>query len=172
MGRPVPARFPADLSVVRQLFTAYEASQHAPACFVDFDEEMANLPGPYGEPHGCILLATAGDTPVGCVALRRASAAAGEIKRLYVEPPFRRRGVGRSLVQEILHRARRRGYGRVELETLPDMTAAVALYASLGFTPGAAAGGRAVPGALVMEYAWPAVPPAGATPGTPQGRGA
>jgi ribosomal protein S18 acetylase RimI-like enzyme len=57
----------------------------------------------------------------------------GEIKRLYVRPEARRAGHARVLMAEAIAAARRAGYSMLQLETLPAMMSAQALYASLGF---------------------------------------
>lgn len=57
----------------------------------------------------------------------------GEFRMLSVSPSARRRGVARALVQACLDRARDQQLGEVLISSLPEMTKAHALYASLGF---------------------------------------
>jgi ribosomal protein S18 acetylase RimI-like enzyme len=71
---------------------------------------------------------------VGAVAARAVSPEKVELQHLCVDPAYRRKGVGSRLCDEVLLYAKGRGSSVVHLDTLPQMAAAVELYASLGFT--------------------------------------
>lgn len=64
------AESPQDMEIVRTLFREYAAAIGVDLCFQGFEEELRTLPGLYAPPRGRILLATCGDEPAGCVALR------------------------------------------------------------------------------------------------------
>ncbi len=130
-----PARVPEDVPVVRQLFCEYAQSLAIDLYFQDFEAELALLPGKYANPSGRLILAWRGSQAVGCVALRRINDSTCELKRLYVRPEVRALQLGRQLAQRICTEAREAGYQRIFLDTLPTMTAAISLYASIGFMP-------------------------------------
>jgi len=123
----------ADVATARALFEEYQKSLGFSLCFQNFDEELAGLPGAYAPPDGRLLLAFAGDEPAGCIALRNIGEEICEMKRLGVRPASRGTGLGRRLVEALMAEARAIGYRAVRLDTLPSMTAAQALYLSLGF---------------------------------------
>lgn len=135
--RVVDAEGVAGLDHARRLFRAYAAefagSIAESLCLQGFEAEVAGLPGRYAPPAGALLLAVAGEEPAGCVALRDLGGGACEMKRLYVAPAYRSRGVGRILVEAVLRRAERLGHRRMVLDTLPEMAGAIALYRRLGF---------------------------------------
>lgn len=91
------------------------------------------LPGEFVPPEGRLLLALVQGQAAGCGALRSWSAEVGEIKRLYVRPVFRGKGVGKTLLQTLIEAGRTAGYTRLRLETTTFMQEAQALYKSLGF---------------------------------------
>jgi len=122
-----------DIETVKGLLSEYAESLDFDLDFQNFEEELASLPGEYARPDGCILLAGQAGQTAGCVALRSLGNGICEMKRLYVRPGFRRRGVGSALAEAVIKQARARGYSRMRLDTVPSMKDARSLYRSLGF---------------------------------------
>lgn len=145
------ARFPDDAEVVRAVFREYAEGLGIDLGFQDFEAELADLPGKYAEPDGCVLLAVDGDAVLGCVALRPSGPGAAEMKRLYVRPVGRGLKLGRRLAEAVCEAARQAGYARIRLDTLPDMAAARAVYASMGFVPTAPYVFNPIEGAIFLE---------------------
>ena len=133
------------------LFGEYAALVAEALCFQNFDAELAALPGEYAPPGGVLLIARDGDAPAGCVALRRLDAGTGEMKRMYVREAYRDSGLGRRLAVAVIDEARKRGYARVLLDTLPKLAPAIALYRDLGFRETAAYLASPTPGAVCFE---------------------
>ena len=121
------------LPEIGYLFEEYADSLEINLDFQGFGEELAGLPGEYAPPEGCLLLALWKGQVAGCVALRQFNPGICKMKRLYTRPQFRGLGIGRALCEAIIHRARRIGYERMRLDTLPSMETARRLYASLEF---------------------------------------
>jgi ribosomal protein S18 acetylase RimI-like enzyme len=128
-----PAARPADIDLARQLFREYAAEIGVDLCFQGFGAELASLPGDYAPPAGRLLLARQDGAVIGCGALRPLRAGVAEVKRLYVRPAHRGSGAGRAIAAQLIAQAAAIGYRSVVLDTLPTMTAAIALYESLGF---------------------------------------
>ncbi len=138
MPEPIfQARTEEEFEAGKRLFKEYAVSLDFNVCFQSFEEELAVLPQMYGPPGGCLLLARDGDVYTGCVGLREKRGRDGErtceMKRLYVRPEGRGRGLGRRLAEAIVEEAGRLGYDRMVLDTLDSMQAAQALYRSMGF---------------------------------------
>jgi ribosomal protein S18 acetylase RimI-like enzyme len=141
----------ADLETVRALLHEYAAALGFSLDFQDFDREVAGLPGAYAPPDGALLLAREGQDTAGCVALRRLAPGTCEMKRLYVRPAWRGRGVGGLLANAIIAEAGQRGYARMRLDTVPGMEAAQGLYERLGFRDIAPYTDNPVPGTRFLE---------------------
>lgn len=135
LNRPIRASsFPADRPAIAQLFRAYAATLPVEFCTQGFDEEIAALPGEYAPPLGALLVARDADgAALGCVAMRPLEAGVCEMKRLYVTPEGRGKGVGKALVCALIDAARAAGHREMRLDTLEHMREAQALYRALGF---------------------------------------
>jgi putative acetyltransferase len=153
MLKIIKAHAEGDVLQVRELFKEYEASLGVSLCFQGFEKELASLPGEYAPPEGRLLLALWDGHLAGCVALRKDDQDACEMKRLYVRPQFRGKGVGRTLAHAIIAEAKEIGYKKMRLDTLPSMKAAIALYQSLSFQPAASYRHNPIEGAIFMELA-------------------
>ncbi len=146
------AESPTQIAQVRELFLEYAQSLGFSLCFQDFDKELAELPGKYTPPEGRLFLADYQNQPAGCVAMRKLEPGICEMKRLYLRPQFRGKGLGRALAERIIAEARQVGYRRMRLDTVePAMKDAVATYRKLGFKEIAPYCQNPIAGATYME---------------------
>ena len=85
---------------------------------------------------GVVLVARDDDgTAVGCGALRALGDGAAEVKRMYVAPAARGRGVSKAVLAGLEDAARERGWTTLRLETGPLQPEAVGLYTGAGYRP-------------------------------------
>jgi GNAT superfamily N-acetyltransferase len=142
MSTPHSARHPIDsIRIVRaQLTDAFSRAL--------IESLNAELTGAYPEPgathfgldpadvcdgRGAFLVIYHDGNPVGCGAVRRLDPETAELKRMYVSPALRGRGLGRRLVAALEMEARALGVRRLILETGIRQSAALALYRATGF---------------------------------------
>jgi GNAT superfamily N-acetyltransferase len=128
----ISAALPADEDA-RHLLSAYveELARRLPDGASGVSAEWSEAE--YGGSRGRIAVARLAGTPVGCAGLREHAASAGEIKRFYVSPPARGRGVGRALLSWIEREARELGYRRLVLDTASPLVEAASLYETSGY---------------------------------------
>ena len=142
----------AHIAQARELFLEYAQSLGFSICFQNFDQELAELPGDYTPPDGRLLLAEFEGALAGCVALHKVQPGICEMKRLYLRPRFRGKGLGRALAEIIIAEARKIGYQSMRLDTVePVMKDAVDLYRRLGFHEIAPYRPNPMEGTLYME---------------------
>jgi ribosomal protein S18 acetylase RimI-like enzyme len=151
-GELVQAVSAKQIEQARELFLDYAESLGFSLCFQGFDEEVKSLPGAYAPPSGRLLLAHNQGQTAGCVALRQLDKQICEMKRLYVRPDYRGKGVGRMLVDGIIAEARSIGYERMRLDTIESsMQDAIVLYRRRGFRDIAPYRSNPIAGALYLE---------------------
>jgi GNAT superfamily N-acetyltransferase len=147
----IEAQGPERIREIRTLFQEYAAALGFSLCFQDFELELAELPGRYAPPDGRLLLALDGPRAAGCVALRKLAPGVCEMKRFYVRPALRGRGIGRSLAARLIDEAKAAGYRRMRLDTVPAMREAIGLYETLGFRDIPPYVHNPIPGARYLE---------------------
>jgi GNAT superfamily N-acetyltransferase len=98
------------------------------------DEAVVD-PAEFLPPHGLFLVAEVDGVPAGCGAWRAIDADVAEIKRVYVEPGFRRRGLAQEVVAWLERSAAAAGHREIVLNTGDRQPEALALYAELGYRP-------------------------------------
>jgi len=121
-----------DSPISQQLISALNTELEA-----RYPEDGANFfrlePDEVSEGRGAFFVAFLGETPVACGAVRKIEPHVAEIKRMYVDPSVRGRGVGRRILDGLELQARQLGAARLVLETGPRQPEAIALYQHAGF---------------------------------------
>jgi GNAT superfamily N-acetyltransferase len=156
--RAVPYDDPVARSLVARVQQEYVTRYGGP------DEAVVD-PAEFEPPAGLFLVAEVDGVPAGCGAWRVHADGVVEVKRVFVEPAFRRRGLARVLMAELERSAAAAGHRAVVLNSGNRQPEALALYAGLGYTPvggygvyaeasGAVFLGKDLPRAGEEERAW------------------
>jgi len=115
------------------LFQEYANSLNISLAFQNFDEELNVINSMYGSPTGCLLLVYDNELPIACAAYRKIGEDICELKRMYIKPNYRRKGIGQEMMNILCTRAKLNGYSLMRLDTLDSMTPAIKLYSNNGF---------------------------------------
>ena len=144
MLRIIHAETPEHIEQFLELLAEYKAWDIQMSASVGLDVDslldfyyrgtVRELVAELAPPNGQLLLASFDGQVVGCAGLHPLSPEIGEMKRVYVRPAFRGRGLGKALIEAVVAEARRIGYRTLRLETATFMKDAQVLYRSLGFT--------------------------------------
>ena len=129
----VQAETKEQIEAAKAIFLEYGSSLDFELCFQDFDKELAGLPGSYAPPEGRLFLAEFNGVIAGCIALRKLEESICEMKRLYIKPEYRGQKMGKILVEKLIDEAKKIGYKKMRLDTVPAMQAAQKLYRTIGF---------------------------------------
>lgn len=135
---------PDDFNAVRRLAWAYRdflaslpppddkvtTFAYEPEAFGRILDQIETL---HSAPLGALKLARLNGNPIGCGMLQHFAPGIGEVKRVFVSDTARGTGAGRALMQALISEARALGFTRLYLDTGRPLTAAQALYTSLGF---------------------------------------
>jgi len=136
------AKLPDDIDCIRQLWIdyltwgndqmqmLYGVHPHNPKEAVVKDIEMIEK---FLPPNGRLMLAFMDKIAIGIGCLKSIDTEIGELKRMYVNPSFRKNGAGRAILQSILNAAKETGYKKLRLDSPKFMEAAHSLYRSFGF---------------------------------------
>lgn len=149
----VRAETPSQFEEVGALILEYVEALPFQLTFQDYRSEVAELAETYGPPTGAAFLAMLDSAPVGTVGVKWFEPAICELKRMYVKPQARGLGAGRALLVAAIEAGRSFGYERMRLDTIPDMTTALSLYASVGFYDIPPYRPNPIPGARFLELA-------------------
>jgi Acetyltransferases len=136
------AKIPNDIDFVRRLWIdyltwgndkmqmLYGVHPHNP---IEQSEQDIKLIDKFLPPNGRLVLAFIDNTACGIGCLKSINKEIGEVKRMYVDPAFRKNGVGRAILQSLVNAAKETGYKKVRLDSPRFMEAAHSLYRSFGF---------------------------------------
>jgi GNAT superfamily N-acetyltransferase len=112
-------------SDLRDAFESYMA--------VSLREEIDRLAEYYGERKGAFFVVYDGETLAGVFGLERLGAPAAELRRMYVDAPYRRRGLARTMLAFAEQACREAGTRVLTLSTSELQQAALAFYRASGY---------------------------------------
>jgi putative acetyltransferase len=115
------------------LFSEYAAAININLDFQHFDDELKTLQQMYAAPEGGIILCRHKEAYIACVAVRKIKEEVAELKRMFVQPQYQGKGIGKMLLEKSLALARQCGYKKIRLDTLNYMQPAIKLYKANGF---------------------------------------
>ena len=127
------ATTPEDFEKAKILFTEYAQWLNIDLGFQDFEKELTALTSMYSRPKGVLFIVQIDNEPVACVGVRQIGENIAELKRMFVRPAYRKKGIAQELLDASLAFAKEAGYDAIRLDTLDTMHPAMNLYEKNGF---------------------------------------
>jgi molybdate transport system substrate-binding protein len=125
-----------DAAAVRDIVRAALIEHGLPPDPSGIDAELDDLEASYFAPGGAFDVAVASDGRiVGCCGVYPLDDVACDLRKMYLAPHARGRGIGARLLERARAFAASRGCRRLELETAAVLERAIALYTRAGFRP-------------------------------------
>lgn len=99
----------------------------------DVSRSVSSDPGDFVRPRGVFLIVYDDGRPVGCGGVTLSGPSVGYIKRMWIDPSYRGRGLGRRLLTALESAARDLGCTKAQLETNRALTGAIRMYRTSGY---------------------------------------
>ena len=99
----------------------------------NYDHEIEELEQKFAPPLNTLVIVYHKDTASACAGIKYFAPDICELKRMYVRPEFRGRGLGKLLCRMMMDYAREAGYSHMYLDTMPALDSAVKMYKAMGF---------------------------------------
>jgi putative acetyltransferase len=115
------------------LFNEYAQWLNIDLCFQNFDKELQQLSIMYAATSGGIVLCKKGNDFIGCSAIRKIDTTSCELKRMWVQLPYQKLGIGETLLKECIALAKKLNYKEIRLDTLKRLQPAIKLYKKYNF---------------------------------------
>ena len=115
------------------LFNEYAQWLNIDLCFQNFDKELQQLSIMYAATTGGIVLCKKNNDFIGCSAIRKIDTTSCELKRMWVQLPYQKLGIGETLLKECIALAKKLNYKEILLDTLKRLQPAIKLYKKYNF---------------------------------------
>ena len=115
------------------LFNEYAQWLNIDLCFQNFDKELQQLSIMYAATNGGIVLCKKNNDFIGCSAIRKIDTTSCELKRMWVQLPYQKLGIGETLLKECISLAKKLNYKEIRLDTLKRLQPAIKLYKKYNF---------------------------------------
>lgn len=123
----------AEVPAIRALVTGILAREYPDAQAAYPANDLDHLEAVYDGPRNTMLVAEADGRVIGTCGVKGEDTTTALLRRLFVDPAYRGRGVGAELVKAAIAACRRQGYRQVQIRTSDRMRAAIAVCLALGF---------------------------------------